>query len=192
MSNKRINKRMNHIYMKPQFGEDWFTYATLYSEMVSKFPSGSHFIEIGSWKGKSSAYMAVEIANSEKSIRFDCIDPWPNWKPDGEYFETNCENLYETFLNNVDPVKDYLNPVRLTSMEAVNNYQDNSLDFVFIDGNHEYEYVFNDIKHWILKVKSGGILAGHDYHYPPVIDAVADNNLQNIISREGCWFYEKP
>lgn len=183
---------MEHIYTQPQFGEDWFSYSGLYAEMVKLFPSGSHFVEIGSWKGKSSSYMAVEIANSEKSIQFDCIDPWPNWKPEGEYFETTCENLYETFLTNIEPVKDYLNPIRATSMEVVNQYKDESIDFVFIDGNHEYEYVFNDIKHWISKIKSGGVLSGHDYHYPPVIKAVSDNNLENIISREGCWFYEKP
>jgi predicted O-methyltransferase YrrM len=182
--------KMEHIYMNPQFGEDWFSYAELYREMVNRFPSGSHFVEIGSWKGKSSAYMAVEIANSKKSIQFDCIDPWPSYKSSGEYFET-YKNLYETFLNNVEPVKDYINPIRATSMESVENYQDNSLDFVFIDGNHEYEYVFNDIKHWISKIKSGGVLSGHDYHSPEVINAVSDNNLNNIISREGCWFYEK-
>lgn len=66
---------MNHIYTGNEFGEDWFSYANLYSEMVNRFPSGSHFFEIGSWKGKSSAYMAVEIVNSGKDIKFDCIDP---------------------------------------------------------------------------------------------------------------------
>jgi hypothetical protein len=181
---------MQHIYTQPQFGEDWFTYPRLYTEMVNRFPSGSHFVEIGSWKGKSSSYMAVEIANSGKSIQFDCIDPWPDCKSEGEYFE-KFENLYETFLSNIEPVKDYLNPIRATSMEVVNQYEDESLDFVFIDGNHEYEYVVNDIKHWFPKIKYGGVLSGHDYGYPPVSKAVSDNNLGNIISREGCWFYEK-
>lgn len=183
---------MDHIYNQPQFGEDWFSYSKLYSKMVNRFPSGSHFVEIGSWKGKSSVYMAVEIANSGKDIKFDCIDPWPDWKEEGEYFETWCKNLYETFLSNVDPVKEYLNPVRATSMEVVDKYEDESIDFIFIDGNHEYEFVYEDIKYWLPKVKSGGVLSGHDYHYPPVINAVADNNLKNIIPREGCWFYEKP
>jgi len=182
---------MEHIYYQPQFGEDWFTYSRLYSEMVNRFPSGSHFVEIGSWKGKSSVYMAVEIANSQKEIQFDCIDPWPDWKPDGEYFETMCKNLYETFLNNIEPVKEYLKPIKMTSIDAVNQYEDESLDFVFIDGNHEYEYVFEDIKHWLPKVKKGGVLSGHDYECPTVRNAVFDSKLNNIISREGCWVYEK-
>lgn len=182
---------MNHIYMQSQFGEDWFSYASLYSDMVKKFPSNSHFVEIGSWKGKSSAYMAVEIANSGKKIKFDCIDPWPDWKAEGEYFETMCTNLYETFLSNIDPINQYINPIRNTSMEVVDSYKNESLDFIFIDGNHEYEFVFDDISRWLPKVKIGGILAGHDYHAPSVIKAVSDNNLTNIISRDGCWVYEK-
>ena len=68
---------------------------------------------------------------------------------------------------------------------------DESLDFVFIDGNHEYDFVFSDIKNWLPTVKCGGVLAGHDYHAPSVISAVSDNNLNNIISRDGCWVYEK-
>ena len=79
----------------------------------------------------------------------------------------------------------------MTSMEAVDQYKDESLDFVFIDGNHSYEFVFNDIKYWLPKVKIGAVLAGHDYSSESVSKAVSDNNLNNIISREGCWFYEK-
>lgn len=48
----------------------------VYQEMVKQAEDGSHFVEVGSWKGKSSAYMAVEIANSGKRIRFDCVDTW--------------------------------------------------------------------------------------------------------------------
>jgi len=65
---------MEHFYNT--IGEDWFTYQELYSNMVEYFPDNSLFIEVGSWKGRSTSYMAVEIANSEKNIKFDCIDTW--------------------------------------------------------------------------------------------------------------------
>ena len=48
-------------------------YLGLYKKMVKIFSSGSHFVEIGSFLGKSSVYMAVEIINSGKDIKFDCI-----------------------------------------------------------------------------------------------------------------------
>lgn len=53
--------------------------------------------------------------------------------------------------------------LRLTSKEAAALFTDGSLDFVYIDANHSYEAVTEDIKLWWPKVKSGGVFAGHDY-----------------------------
>lgn len=58
---------MEHFYKT--LGENWFTYPTLYSNMVEKYPTNSHFVEVGTWKGMSAAYMAVEIINSGKDIK---------------------------------------------------------------------------------------------------------------------------
>lgn len=57
--------------------------------------------------------------------------------------------------------------VRKTSDEAVNSIPDNSVDFVFIDGNHDYDYVLRDLKGYEKKVKKGGIMAAHDYKSGP-------------------------
>jgi len=48
-------------------------------------------------------------------------------------------------------------------MDAVKVFDDESLDFIFIDGNHSFEFVTNDIAEWGKKVKKGGIISGHDY-----------------------------
>lgn len=48
-------------------------------------------------------------------------------------------------------------------MEALKQFKDNSLDFVYIDGNHDYQFVLDDITGWTKKVKMGGAVAGHDY-----------------------------
>ena len=53
--------------------------------------------------------------------------------------------------------------VQKFSMDAVKDYPDGYFDFVYIDGNHEYLHVTEDIYHWSRKVRKGGILAGHDY-----------------------------
>ncbi len=63
---------MKHFYQ--QVGnENWFDYPGLYESMVNHFPDRSHFVEVGSWKGRSAAYMGVEILNSNKCIQFDCV-----------------------------------------------------------------------------------------------------------------------
>jgi hypothetical protein len=49
-------------------------------------------------------------------------------------------------------------------MEALPLIPDNSLDFVYIDGRHEFDFVIQDIIGWSAKVRPGGIVAGHDYY----------------------------
>ena len=67
---------MKHIYDQPQFGEQWFTFPDLYRAAVLNANSPAHFVEVGSWKGRSSAFMCVEIFNSGKDIQFTCVDQW--------------------------------------------------------------------------------------------------------------------
>ena len=65
------------------------------------------------------------------------------------------------------------------------NILDNSIDMVYIDANHSYEYVFKDLLIWYGKVKTGGILAGHDYNQEGVKKAVneffKEKNIHKII-----------
>jgi len=49
------------------------------------------------------------------------------------------------------------------SMEAINEFEDESLDFVYIDSNHQFDFVMRDLIEWSRKVKIGGIVSGHDY-----------------------------
>ena len=53
--------------------------------------------------------------------------------------------------------------VRKKSSDAVEMFEDNSIDFLFVDGNHEYEYVLEDLRNYYPKVKPGGIICGDDY-----------------------------
>ncbi len=53
--------------------------------------------------------------------------------------------------------------IRKYSLEAVNDFTNNSLDFVYIDGGHRFDDVMQDIIGWTKKVKKGGIISGHDY-----------------------------
>ena len=64
--------------MKHFYGglEGYFDYQDIYQKVVSNAKEGEHFVEIGSFLGKSGSFMAVEIINSQKDIRFDCIDHW--------------------------------------------------------------------------------------------------------------------
>lgn len=54
--------------------------------------------------------------------------------------------------------------VKKSSMEAAKEIPDESLDFVYIDADHTYESVRDDIREWSKKVRPGGIVSGHDYY----------------------------
>jgi len=106
--------------------------------------------------------------------------------------------------------------IRKWSADAVNDFADESLDFVFIDGDHEFRTVTNDIADWSKKVRKGGIVAGHDYgrshdrEFGNVKDVVIAWTYSKNISpwfvgesskykgnkdspdyRENCWFWVK-
>lgn len=180
---------MKHFYKS--LGENWFTYPNLYTEMVNRFESGT-FVEVGVWKGMSAAYMAVEIINSGKPIQLHCVDSWEYLESQSEIPEHKFSNLYQTFLNNIDPVKNVITPIKSISWEAASLYQNESLEFVFIDAAHDYESVTKDITAWFPKVKKGGVIAGHDYSWGPQVKKAVDDYMQKPVRElEGCWIFEK-
>lgn len=182
---------MEHFYQN--IGEDWFTYPNLYKKLVNSADNEFHFVEVGSWKGRSSVFMAVEIINSGKNIKFDCVDTWEGSVEHLEYNEIKEKKLYDIFLNNIESVKHVINPVKMPSLEAVNLYGDKTLDFIFIDASHEYEDVKRDIIAWLPKLKIGGVLAGHDYGVFDGVTRAANEIFQahEIEISECCFIYKK-
>lgn len=183
---------MNHFFSNI---EGWFSSEDreFYRSIVNYFNGPAHFVEVGSFKGLSSSFMAVEIINSGKSIKFDCVDTWggsPEHNKNGAFEDRDVVSgtLYESFIKNMSPVEGYYNAIRMSSIEAAKLYQDQSLDFVFIDALHDYDNVSADIKSWLPKIKKGGIISGHDYHHPPIIRAVKDH-VGEVRSMGSCWYY---
>jgi len=143
--------------------------------MIEQADDDSLFVEIGSYKGKSTAFMCVEIANSGKKIRFECIDPMelmggylnmPQDEKDGYSFEE--------FTQRLESVKDYYKLNRMTSNDAVKLYEDGSIDFLLIDGDHSYEGVYDDIVNYLPKMRSGGLIVGDDAYDERIVRALAD------------------
>lgn len=183
------------------FGENWFTFPNLYKYVVQKFPSGSKFVEVGVWKGRSVAFLTTEICNSGKNIECYCVDTWEGsseHKTNGSWEVSKQElvSLYDIFQNNLLPMRDYYIPMKMESLKAAERFADESLDFVFIDASHEYEHVKADILKWLPKVKKGGILAGHDCYpnnpeFGGVYKAVTEIFGTNFNVSENCFIVDK-
>ena len=93
------------------------------------------------------------------------VDVWTAYE---DYRQHVTKEIYEGFYENVlkIQVKHGLNRFRLLkmwSMDAIREFLPNSLDFVYIDGNHNFDFVMQDIIEWSKRVKPGGIVAGHDF-----------------------------
>lgn len=191
---------MKHFYHdSTKFPENWFTFPNLYSSFCKELKNGDIMVEIGSYKGQSTVYMATEICNSHKNIKFYAIDTWEGSDENRDqlspHFTHNLDTLYETYLNNTLPVQQYITNIRADSVESANIFQSKSVDIVFIDACHEYSCVYNDILAWLPKIKCGGILAGHDYnHNWPGVNRAVDEILgvNNINISEFCWIYRVP
>lgn len=183
---------MEHFYRNV---EGWFNYPDMFSYAVLMAPDKAHFVEIGTWKGQSSAFLAVEIINSGKDIKLDCIDNFTGSiiEPGQMYDQDNIEGrLLEVFKNNMKPVEGKYTAIQGDSTESASLYEDESLDFVFIDASHDYESFKKDLFAWFPKVKVGGLLAGHDYAdpYPGIVKAVTDHlaNEEVHFTPSTCWF----
>jgi hypothetical protein len=120
-------------------------------------------VEIGVDVGEFSQKL-LSICSLEKLYG---VDFWPNdFGSDFRegFFDKTGENRY---LKCQETLKDYIDKrrcklIKATSIEAAKNFEDNSLDFVYIDGDHSLEMLF-DLYAWIPKLKIGGIFSGHDW-----------------------------
>ena len=133
--------------------------------------------EIGSYKGAFTEKFCKE------GLKMYAVDPWMAYQGAGR---TQEEQARQDFL--YGHAKRVLAPydcaiIRKTSVDALNDFKDGSLDFVYIDGDHEFSHIASDLVGWSKKVKKGGIVSGHDYfctdpwarntviHVGPVVDA---------------------
>lgn len=152
----------NYIIDIRNMGRD--NLAELFAEL--EFKSGA---EIGVDKGDYAEVLCK--ANPQATIYG--IDPYvrtayePNIKP----HEAGIYDTQEGFESNYTKARQKLDKypnhilIRGYSLDVLKQFEENSLDFVYIDGNHDFPNFINDLHQWSKKVRIGGIVAGHDYAY---------------------------
>lgn len=165
--------------------------------VIDNFPDRGTWVELGSWMGRSTAYCAVELINSNKIGKFYCIDTWEGGDTIENHPVVIAGNAYKTFLKNIDPIKEYITDIKSLSAEASNNFKDNSVDFCYVDALHTYDGVMLDLEAWWPKIRPGCFFGGDDYTkgWPGVVQAVNDFfKVKNIkVSKSGrCWIVKKP
>lgn len=167
--------------------EGWFNFEDLYSELVQSAESGDTLVEVGVWHGRSVVYLAEQVKASGKDVHIFGVDTFLG---EGCPKVIGTEGkLWRTFVANIrrEGVTQIVTPMCLPSVQAASYFEAQSLHAVFIDGNHTYESVRDDILAWRPKVKRGGWLAGHDWDHPPVAQAVREYGSPQ--ERGACWVF---
>ena len=98
----------------------------------------------------------------------DYRDSWRRSDAEMEEMLNHVRRRLERFSRRFQIIRD-------TSVNAARTFAENYLDFIYLDANHAYEAVRQDLAAWYPKVRAGGIMAGHDY-----FNALADKNLDPI------------
>lgn len=151
----------------------------VYKLAVKTFPDNSTFVEIGSWMGKSACCMGELIKQSQKNIKLYAVDTFEGSEEHVDIIKdikNNSTSLLDIFKNNIESceISDIVTPIKGSSLDIVSQFEDESIDFIFIDAAHDYDNVLADITAWYPKLKPGGMIAGDDYsvYWNGVIKAV--------------------
>ena len=139
--------------------------------VLDLLPVGSVGCEIGVWKGDFSARILEAVRPAELHL----VDPW-KFEQDEAYAaayyggkdaksQNDMDRLFEQvkrrFRRQVSERRVQIH--RASSTAASCSFQNDYFDWVYIDGNHRYEFVKQDIESYYPKVKAGGLIAGDDY-----------------------------
>jgi predicted O-methyltransferase YrrM len=169
----------------------FFDFDDVYDEAIAKYDNAV-FIELGVFLGKSTSYLAERLSQVKKNIKFFAIDSFMMnaeneiWWLIQEYGITDLEIQARI---NLEPLKDWVTVIGSDSSSYAKNFEDGSIDFVYIDAGHKYEACYADIVKWLPKIKMGGLIAGHDIDFPTVKQAVEDTVKTYDVKRRSWMHY---
>lgn len=194
--------------------KDTYNFTTKFLNLNKHLKVG---LEIGV-AGGNHIHSILEKTNVEKMYG---VDPYVNYGGiEEEPFKKDMVYLFKgkkEILNNSDKINEKFDELyqhtrkklhihglkvelmRLTSVEAAKKFKDSELDFVFIDGAHDYKNCLIDIKTWYGKVRKNGFIMGHDYNsemFPGVTIAVNEffnerNLTVKIDHKSEVWYVQK-
>jgi len=189
---------MKHTYFKIP---GWCNYTETYDMIVDEIADDGKIVEIGSFLGRSTHYLATALINANKeNVKVYCVDTFEGStehaalnlpKDFSHIFKENLQ--YFIGRNMVIPYQG-----RSDSKEILDKFADESIDYIMVDGAHEYEPVMDDIENWWPKLKTTGTMFGDDYLLESVKQAVPNalnklgvKNYGANQSIEQTWYVTK-
>lgn len=176
--------------------QGWCDYDDLYSQFSEILNDSCTFVEVGVWKGRSVCFLGQQLKIRNKNPQIFAVDTYKGSLNESVHQEEVLElggstlPLFKSYLEDLG-LSNMITPIEKTSELASEDFADNSIDVIFIDGDHDYEAVLNDLNKWFPKMKKNSIMSGHDFGGESVRKAVLEffanktNQVYHVSSC--CW-----
>jgi predicted O-methyltransferase YrrM len=153
--------------------EGWFHHDQLFAAIIATLPEGARLVEVGSYKGKSAVFIATQMEAQDRGMSLTCVDHWEGSDEPDHHADEDVRSgrLFEVFMENIAGFQN-IEVVREASPFAASFFENDSIDFLYLDAAHDRESVAADIEAWWPKVAPGGWMIGDDYLWPGVKEAV--------------------
>jgi predicted O-methyltransferase YrrM len=156
---------------------------------VDKIDNDGKILEIGSFMGRSTHYLATSLYNAEKfDVKIYALDTFEgssehaNIKLPKDFSHMFRENL--KFFIGRDVVR--VCQGRSDDKKILDKFEDNFFDYIMVDGAHEYEAVKSDVENWWPKLKDDGVMFGDDVELKSVLEGMKAGLRTNGVPMYGC------
>lgn len=171
----RLNLNLSKVYPRPSI------------KFMKSYFKGKEVVgaEIGIYTG-GNAKSILQTLNIKKLYLVDAYKSYEG------YVGTKFKEAERKAINNVSFWKNKVKFIKKMSADAIDEIPE--LDFIYIDGNHAYEYIKQDLENYFGKIKQGGIMAGHDFYFSEdkiikaVIEFCLKNKLKLFVGDKDWWF----
>jgi predicted O-methyltransferase YrrM len=140
---------------------------------------GTTYVEIGSYLGASSCFIARGISRSRTGGRLFCVDTWMN-----DAMTEGISDTYHQFEANTQPYGTIVTAIRGRSCDAAVSFND-EIDFLFIDGDHSYAGVVADIQAWFPKLSQDTMVIFHDYAWAEGVQQAVEEFVKPVEKTPG-------
>ena len=148
--------------------------------------------KVGAEIGVERGLFSEQLCLANPGVKLYCIDSWEIHQECPEYNKQHRLDKYYAEAK-VRLSKYHCELIKKYSIDAIRDFAPNSLDFVYIDANHRFDFIMNDIIQWSKIVRPGGIISGHDYHVQSLFhkikyDVIAATNTYTQAHQIHPWF----
>lgn len=154
------------------------THREVFQAIADKFTDGMTFVETGVFLGSDIVTFALRCKQRKVYPKIWAVDNFlsENISEASKNYVGVHSDFRGAFEKNlqVTGVNHMVDIIESDSITAASFFDNESVDFLFFDSCHEYDFVFHELEAWLPKMKKNSIIAGHDYPSPGIVRAVRE------------------